>query len=712
MKLNIKRDFKDEINDYFFKQTRTIDEQLVWCSENNCSDLWVVVGKHSYISKYGKVYKLPCVPTTKDMWMTWYSLYVLNELNETYVRNKNLDLSVKVRMPESCKDFGKYDENYYRYRCALSYSEEKSMAAFRMIKPYNIYFDNLNYPKESREVIEKSLVMDNKLIVLNGATGSGKALHEDTEIPTPSGFKLMKDLKIGDIIYDGAGNETVVEDKYLSIREKHYTFVFNDGTLINSCDNHLWEVCLLNDYIKRGVNQTSVLTTQEMVDIGLRNKKGRLNFAITKEHYIDSNENVNLSIHPYWLGSWLGDGYSDRAVICNSDVEQTERLNKYHNHSNIFEKCGKDGRKFFYRYYAELKEELRKLNLLKNKHIPLNYVNSSRKNKIFLIEGLMDTDGYVDKNGICRIDMTNESIVNSVRDIICSLGWTVNSIRIRFPRCNGKICKNCYRLSFVPSKELKLSVTHKKERLDSRFSRFISQQSRHSRKYIIDIYEENKKGNYYCIRVSSPLHTFLCTRSYIKTHNSTTLSATINTFSKSLMNNSTLITLEDPIENRFVASDTFNVIQQELNVDFRDFASGVKTALRQHPNYVLIGEMRDKEVITSCIEAVRGGHGVFSTFHAPDVAGTISRLMYHLENDMNLGYDLITNLGLIVSQRMIKSDSGYIVDTQHLLFNDEVTKAILEIIFSGKDTNIAMEVGKLMDREDFIKKGYVKNWSY
>ena len=186
--------------------------------------------------------------------------------------------------------------------------------------------------------------------------------------------------------------------------------------------------------------------------------------------------------------------------------------------------------------------------------------------------------------------------------------------------------------------------------------------------------------------------------------------ACVNTFTQEgqPLDNKVIISLEDPIEYTFNQTDNVKINQKELGKDFKSYANGIKQALREHPNIILVGECRDKEVIEAAIEAARTGHMVSTSFHASDVAGTISRLSYHLNNDINLVYDLICNLNIIMSQRLIPSDTGYVVDTQYMLFEDDITKRILDIIDSGK--NVSVEINKLFKDEELLKNGIVKDW--
>lgn len=194
---------------------------------------------------------------------------------------------------------------------------------------------------------------------------------------------------------------------------------------------------------------------------------------------------------------------------------------------------------------------------------------------------------------------------------------------------------------------------------------------------------------------------------------STTLAACINTFTEpdNVLDNKVIITLEDPIENEFYSTDHVRITQKELGKDFLAFDLGIKSALREHPNLIIVGEMRDKEVICTAIEAGRTGHLVTTTFHASDVGGTVSRILYHLDNDKNLSFDLISQLNIIIAQRMLKRDDKYLIDTQYLLFNKAITNHLIKII-EDPNLNVAVEVNNLIKQPQLIEAGLAKDWDY
>ena len=350
------------------RQKMSIPELLIFTTEHRCSDLYIKVGEQPFISRFGKIIRVPCKPINKDDWSTFYSDYILNELNAIYVRQKLLDTSVAIRVPETSPNYGKFKDNQYRYRSSFGFSEEKNTATFRMIKPEQPTFDTINYDKTCVEALKKAYSKPSGICYCTGPTGSGK---------------------------------------------------------------------------------------------------------------------------------------------------------------------------------------------------------------------------------------------------------------------------------------------------------------------------------------------------------STTMAACINTFTRpgGILDNKVFITLEDPIENMFENTDSVKISQKELGKDFLTFGLGIKAALREHPNIIIVGECRDKEVICAAIEAARTGHVTSTTFHASDVAGTINRLLYHLDNDKNLSLDLILQLNIILSQKMLKSNGKYLVDTQFMLFEDEVTNRLVDLL-DDPDANLSKEINEMIHDPDLQKRGLVKDWDY
>jgi len=138
---------------------------------------------------------------------------------------------------------------------------------------------------------------------------------------------------------------------------------------------------------------------------------------------------------------------------------------------------------------------------------------------------------------------------------------------------------------------------------------------------------------------------------------STTLAAILDYINRS--RNDHIITLEDPIE--FVHNHKSCIVnQREIGVDTASFASGLRAALRQDPDVVLVGEMRDLETISIAITAAETGHLVFGTLHTADAPQTIDRIIdvFPPEAQQQIRVQLASVLLGVMAQRLLPTADG------------------------------------------------------
>ncbi len=120
-----------------------------------------------------------------------------------------------------------------------------------------------------------------------------------------------------------------------------------------------------------------------------------------------------------------------------------------------------------------------------------------------------------------------------------------------------------------------------------------------------------------------------------------------------------IVTVEDPIE--FVHHNKQSIIEQrEVGVDTRSFADALRHVLRQDPDVILVGEMRDLETMSSAITAAETGHLVFATLHTPDAPQTIDRIVdaYPSHQQQQVRLQLSMTIEGIVSQVLLPNDAG------------------------------------------------------
>ena len=143
-----------------------------------------------------------------------------------------------------------------------------------------------------------------------------------------------------------------------------------------------------------------------------------------------------------------------------------------------------------------------------------------------------------------------------------------------------------------------------------------------------------------------------------------------------------ILTLEDPIEFTFT-EDKCLINQREIGQDVCDFMTGMKHAVREDPDIILVGEMRDRETFETAIHAAETGHLVFGTIHASTAPTTINRILDLFPQDMHkaLRSALAFNLKGIVAQKLLKSimpGVSRVPTCEVMFFNPTIQKLILE----------------------------------
>ncbi|HEX7901384.1 MAG TPA: type IV pilus twitching motility protein PilT [Planctomycetota bacterium] len=171
---------------------------------------------------------------------------------------------------------------------------------------------------------------------------------------------------------------------------------------------------------------------------------------------------------------------------------------------------------------------------------------------------------------------------------------------------------------------------------------------------------------------------------------STTLASLINHINETQALN--ILTIEDPIE--FIYDDKKSVVRQrQLGTDVKSVTEALRRVLRQDPDVILVGEMRDKETIDLALHAAETGHLVFSTLHTNDAKQTLDRIIdvYPAEEHPQLRSQLALTLQAVVSQRLIRrADGSGRIAAMEILIN---TPNIRDLIVEGKTSSIEKAMG-------------------
>jgi twitching motility protein PilT len=165
---------------------------------------------------------------------------------------------------------------------------------------------------------------------------------------------------------------------------------------------------------------------------------------------------------------------------------------------------------------------------------------------------------------------------------------------------------------------------------------------------------------------------------------STTLASMINHINASHSVN--IITLEDPIEYIF-APDKSIIAQRQLGTDMLTFASGLKHVLRQDPNVIMLGEMRDLETISTAVTLAETGHLVLATLHTYSAAQTIDRIIdiFPPYQQSQIKSQLSNVLSAVISQRLLPRKNGGRIAAREIMINNP---AISNLIREGKVAQI------------------------
>jgi len=389
-------------------------------------------------------------------------------------------------------------------------------------------------PSEAQESFINS---DARFILYAGGRGSGKCLSIDTPICTVDGWKNLEDIQVGDIVFDEDGNQTkVVFSSDIMYEHPCYKVVFSDDSFLIADGEHRWSVLtaktrksvrrrLTNNgiFLKRDY---SIVTTEHIKDTISLTKRGDVNYSIdcAKPLICDTKQ---LTIPPYTLGVWLGDGNSsgsgitigedskeiikfiedDGLIVKKLDCDPLSYSIDFPNSELLRDK--ETGR--FTRNENSFYSKLSDLDLIKNKHIPQGYLRASYSQRFALLQGLMDTDGCCGVGGKCEFDSCSESIANGFEELAISLGFKVNKKVGHVIFKDKKIIR--YRFSFVPHEEI-FRITYKLNNITPKGNQYLRTKRRYI-KQVIPIETVPVK----CIEVDSESHLYLAGKRLIPTHN-------------------------------------------------------------------------------------------------------------------------------------------------------------------------------------------------
>jgi hypothetical protein len=374
----------------------------------------------------------------------------------------------------------------YNYTPAMVKEIKKCKESIIHFAENHFYITNLDRGKEKIELytaqkrVLRSL-MNNRFVCLLSSRQAGKALDVDTPILTDKGWEKIGDLKNGDFVYGIDGKKTrVVKAHDILYKRDCYEVEFDNGEKIVADGDHLW---FTQSRSERKKTKGSVKTTKDILS-NLKTYSGAPNHRIPICISGIENSTKLLPIDPYTLGLWLGDETNTSIRLSCKTLKKSESLTSI------------------------IKE---------NKHIPSEYFLSSREQRLELLKGLIDSDGYVRHDGGTYFYNTNLELVQQVRTLIEGLGYKV-TYKDFILKPNGVECTRCGMITFQP-RELVCTLPSKTKRI----------------KVEPQVHNSKKRGHYHyiknitavksrpvrCISVDNEDNLYLAGKQLIPTHNST-----------------------------------------------------------------------------------------------------------------------------------------------------------------------------------------------
>jgi len=457
------------------------------------------------------------------------------------------------------------------------------------------------------------LVRSRASTLVVGATGTGKLLPLDTQIPTLSGWTTMGSLSVGDTVLGRNGLPCRVT--FLSDIEETpdlYRIVFSDGQEVTADSDHQWVVASSESPVGKDLTE-KVLTTSAMIRASKENPEDLL-FVRLPEPVVFTEKEIPMSA--YAFGLLLG------------GRDNADRAGSWDN------------------------EDLEALDV---QDIPLCYLRGSIPQRLNLLRGFLLAKGTADPKSGVEFELSANKLGEDFVSLCRSLGLSVS---VSFQEISGQDSSSEILSDCCPSWRVKImpSPIFDAEHWDA-----TAAWSEASPWLAIEKIEPVPTQPGRCIQVDSPDSTYLV-KDFVPTHNTTLL----NALSAAIPRQERVVTIEDSLELR-LHPDSHVAAMEARPTD----ASGqnsvpikslVKNALRMRPDRIIVGEVRGAEAL-NMLEACNTGHeGSMSTVHANGPDEALSRLSVMIAQGGEMPPDKVdwlvsSALDLIVQVKRYKDGS-------------------------------------------------------
>ena len=357
---------------------------------------------------------------------------------------------------------------------------------------------------------------------------TGKALDVATPIATPEGWTEIGKLRVGDRVYDEQGNPCTVTGVYPQGERAAWEVRFNDGEALVADEEHLWtttprefrrQASRKGDHYWETWTWQQPITTQELADTLRYGKRGDLNHAIELPRALAGND-IELPVPPYVLGAWLGDGDTEAPWLsCHKDdflhyrqrfeaegVTLRDEILDRRNETVLRARIG--AKRAFYK-------RLQWAGVWGDKHIPAPYLRAAYPARLALLQGLMDTDGSVDKRGkgVCEFTSMSRRLAEGVRELLTTLSVKA-TLSSKETKLYGREMGTSWRVIFTPHVQVfSLQRKAKHVKLRGQF------EGKTRRRVVEAVGPLGEAREMCCVAVDSPSRLYLAGRAMIPTHN-------------------------------------------------------------------------------------------------------------------------------------------------------------------------------------------------
>lgn len=375
-----------------------------------------------------------------------------------------------------------------------------------------------------------------KLYMRSAPTSVGKAIPNNAFIPTPMGIKKVGDISEGDFVFGEDGKPTKVLQVYPQGEKEIWEVLFSDGRKAECCEDHLWRY----KYKSHRTHEYRIETAKEIYTRAQTLKNGFKNsWDKGYRFHINLNKPVEYSkkeygIDPYIMGLILGDGsfrYNNTNkgfAFSSDDIELVEAISNSLNMK--YKKCSEYNYSYMFKLNETSNSNLWVEHILKDypklwnvksegKFIPEEYLYGSVEQRYSLLQGLLDTDGSIDKRtGTISFHTVSVFLKEQMMSLCYSLGMTATC---SIDKREDKYTFNkCYIIRIQCKKDDKLKVFRLKRKLRI-VGNYVNNNKRAEHKThlgIVDIKPTTKKTKMTCFTVDNENHLFLM-NDYIVTHN-------------------------------------------------------------------------------------------------------------------------------------------------------------------------------------------------